>query len=1177
MLKNGNKRVYQGQSGNSPAFDIRQFLSLFDAVMERCPQVEKLKQAIDKRQFPVHLHGLRGGIMPCLTRRLAHQSDSGLFVVVATEEEERKIYDDLRTLECPTIRMPGWGIATLEPLAPNSPIFAQRAQALASIAISQRPIVITTLRTLLSPVPPRAAIDEITITLRIGDDVGGPIELGQKLAQRGYIRTPRISLHDEYAIRGEVLDFFPAGSETAARILFEYDLIEDIRAIDPVSQLSTGSLDQVSIIPRREVIWSERHLDSLARNCRLLDIPNYTALVDHLRDHSNSMDDHFWYPLAFDNLCWFSDWLPEKAMFLFIDNEHISSAAHSIRQEFEMERKNTSGHNNVTKSEGAHKKHDLDTIDWLSISPPPASIRYQYFETLLGGVNRRTHFHTLSGDNESYAIHSKGGRSFFGNIDFFHSEMAELLKKDYQIIIMASSIAQAPRLARLLPEALVIDSAIGNGFALPDQKLCVVTENEIFGRRRAAPVSLEKTRSSPIDSFVELNIGDYVVHINYGIGCYKGIQRMKAGGYERDYIKVEYAGEEHIYLPIEQINLIQRYVGSGSGAPRLDILGGSSWQRRKANAKRHVVDMADRLIRLYSTRKLVNGFSFPEDSEWQNKFEESFPHRETDDQLRAVAEIKMDMAARRPMDRLLCGDVSFGKTEVALRAAFKAIMANKQVAFLAPTTILTEQHYNTIIERMRDFPVVITMLSRFVNRTEQRKAIEGMASGKVNIVVGTHRLLQRDIVFRDLGLIIVDEEQRFGVRHKERLKELKHSVDCLSMTATPIPRTLHMSLLSIRDISLLTTPPHNRKPIHTVVEAFTPERVESAIRAEIDRGGQVFYLHNRIDTLERIVNFLQKLLPDVRFASAHGQMNSSDLEEVMGRFVHGGVEVLVATTIIENGIDIPNVNTIIIERADTYGISQLYQLRGRVGRSDRAAKAYLLYPGRNELSERAMKRLEIISDLTELGSGFKVAMKDLEARGAGNLLGHQQSGDIGAIGFDLYIRMLDEAIRALENDSSMMAADPEIQLELEYNGFIADDYVSDTTEKIDLYRKIATASDENALQSLRDELNDRFGPPPPETENLLQISQVRLLCRQFHIATLVERRGTIEIGFASSANLDTNQLTRMLQLRAARVRPERPNILLLDLDNSSPEHKADTIRNRVSKLFQSINAETSKV
>ncbi|NLC91985.1 MAG: transcription-repair coupling factor, partial [Treponema sp.] len=594
-----------------------------------------------------------------------------------------------------------------------------------------------------------------------------------------------------------------------------------------------------------------------------------------------------------------------------------------------------------------------------------------------------------------------------------------------------------------------------------------------------------------------LNPGDYVVHVNWGIGLFHGIERVKSTGNERDYIKLEYADEEFAFVPIEQVNLVQRYIGNEGEKPRLDRIGSKAWENRKNKVKKIVEDIAQKLIDLYSRRKASVGFAFPKDTEWQAAFEAAFPYDDTADQVVVTEEIKTDMEKPIPMDRLVCGDVGYGKTEMAMRAAFKAVMGGKQVAFLAPTTILAEQHYETCIDRFRNFPVKIARLSRFVLPAEQKKILLKLSMGEIDILVGTHRIIQKDIHFKNLGLMIIDEEQRFGVKDKEKLKEMKNNIDCLTMSATPIPRTLHMSLLKIRDMSLLTTPPKSRQAIETVVDAYSDDRVAKAIRSEMERGGQVFYLHNRVESLLEIRKKIEQIVPESLVDVAHGQMSNSELDDIFHRFKMGGFNVLIATTIIENGIDIPNVNTIIIDRADMYGVSQLYQLRGRVGRSDRQAYAYLLYPGNKSLSEVAMKRLQVISDFTELGSGFKIAMKDMEIRGAGNLLGKDQSGDVYSVGFDLYVKLLNEAVHKLSKDKSYVEAS-EVLMEMEYTGFIPDSYIVNPQIKMEIYKKIASVVTESEFNSVLSELIDRFGPIPDEVSSLLSLAEIRIICRKLN-------------------------------------------------------------------------------
>jgi transcription-repair coupling factor (superfamily II helicase) len=794
------------------------------------------------------------------------------------------------------------------------------------------------------------------------------------------------------------------------------------------------------------------------------------------------------------------------------------------------------------------------------------------FKTLAGRTKRRVSFMSIKGGGEPGAsrleLACDPPRSFFGNINYLKEEFGSLISQGWRIIVAADSEVQAARIRELLDseKGEVIAVPLSAGFSLPDVRLMVVQENEIFGRRKRAPRSLRQVRSSPIDTFVELNSGDHVVHVNYGIGLFKGIERIRALGHERDYIKLEYLGEEVVFVPIEQVNLVQRYIGNEGAPPRLDKLGSKSWENRKGRVKKSVEDIAERLIELYSKRRQAQGFSFPRDTEWQTMFEAAFPFEETEDQLRCVEEIKDDMESPHPMDRLVCGDVGYGKTEVAVRACFKAVMGGKQVAFLAPTTILAEQHYENFRERFSQFPVRLDMLSRFVDRRQAAKTLGAVRSGEIDILVGTHRIIQRDVAFKDLGLLVIDEEQRFGVKDKERLKEMKTNVDCLTLSATPIPRTLHMSLLKIRDMSLLATPPRNRHPIETVIEEWNEERLAAAIRQEAERGGQVFFLHNRVESLNETRLRIERLVPEMLVDTAHGQMDARDLEDVMHRFIHGGFHVLVSTTIIENGIDIPNVNTIIIDRADMYGVSQLYQLRGRVGRSDRVAYAYLFYPQDKALSELAMKRLQVISDFTELGSGFKIAMKDMEIRGAGNLLGREQSGDIYSVGFDLYLRLLDEAIRRLED--AHYEAETETLLELEYSGFIPDGYIDSAQEKMEVYKKIAAVKTKDELERVYAEILDRFGPLPDEAASLLALAEIRIICREIAVASLKERGGVVRVEFGKVSRVKIDRLIRLMQESAGKVKldPKAPNVLTLQTGSIGLKEKSEFIREKLAAL-----------
>ncbi|MCR5400718.1 MAG: transcription-repair coupling factor, partial [Treponema sp.] len=816
---------------------------------------------------------------------------------------------------------------------------------------------------------------------------------------------------------------------------------------------------------------------------------------------------------------------------------------------------------------------------------PPQDISFT-LEEVLEKCSICIKFHTLHNDEsiEAEIIQSESSQNYHGNINYLKDEIKNLQQEGWAIFIFADNENQALRINEIFKEfvqpegsdekslnnlkpLVITGQAISEGFIVPDLKLKVIQENEIFSRKEYIPKTFRKAKSQVIDTFVEMNPGDYVVHVNYGIAIFLGIERVHAMGNERDYIKLEYADKEFLFVPIEQVNLLQRYIGNEGEAPHLDRIGSKAWENRKKKVSKSVEDIALKLIDLYSKRKSQSGFPFPKDTEWQTAFEAAFPYEDTPDQLSVTEEIKRDMEKPVPMDRLLCGDVGYGKTEIAMRAAFKAVMGGKQVAFLAPTTILAEQHYENCLERFKNFPIKIACLSRFVSPSEQKKIIKNLSEGKVDILVGTHRIIQKDIVFKNLGLMIIDEEQRFGVKDKEKLKTMKTNIDSLAMSATPIPRTLHMSLLKIRDISLLTTPPQSRQSIETVIDAYSDDRVTKAIRREVERGGQVFYLHNRVESLNETRLKLERLMPEMSVDVAHGQMTSEELDDIFRRFKLGGFHILVATTIIENGIDIPNVNTIIIDRADMYGVSQLYQLRGRVGRSDRKAYAYLLYPGNKSLSEIAMKRLRVISDFTELGSGFKIAMKDMEIRGAGNLLGRDQSGSVCSVGFDMYMKLLNEAISRL-SASEDFKPESEVLLELEYTGFIPETYVKNPQTKMEIYKKIASIDSYEELDGVYSELSDHFGPVPEEVMSLLALAQIRIICRKLNVSKIKERNGICKVEFLKISSLDVNKVIKLITESAGMVKPDpaNPTILYLNTGKIGLKEKAEFIKDKLEKI-----------
>ena len=1132
------------------------FYSTISSRLKNYRPYKELFAALRRDEYPLHLRGIRGGLLSIVLAKMRERLGRAVLLVLPTEQEAETVAGDLRQFGFNALTLPWWGTVPYHAVSHNSPIFGARMKVLDGILDHSVSIVCASLRSFLAPLPPPAYIRAHYLQLHRAQPYD-PQQLLQLLDARGYLRVKRVSVAGEFAFRGEVCDLFMTGDEYPVRIVFGWNEIEQIRRFDVSSQGSLEDLKEISIRPCREIIWDEEGVEKLKKNLQLL--PELDKHIDEIIDNSilpRQEGHERYFPLVFtrEESASIHDYLGEDSIVLIGDYERCLSAEEGLVREYEAM------YRRIRHSEAVARPQHL----LFSLEEREAACKCLIRLPLLAGTE------TVAGAKPPVTeihLNTDAPRSFFGNINFFKEEMSNLTDAGYEVFLFADSDVQRLRLEQLFKELsiTILADNISAGFSIPALSFMVIHENEVFGRKRRIPQSVRKANSAPIDSFVEMDEGDYVVHVNHGIGRFLTIERISVGENERDYIKIEYANEEYVFVPIEQVNLIQRYIGSHGSNPRMDTIGGTSWARRKSRVAHHVEEIAGQLLALYSKRKKTTGYAFPPDSEWQLEFEASFPFEETEDQIRCINEVKEDMEVAVPMDRLVCGDVGYGKTEIALRAAFKAVSAGRQVALLAPTTILAEQHYETVCKRAENFPITVGMMSRLVNRADQRKILANLAEGGVDLLIGTHRILQKDVIFKNLSLLIIDEEQRFGVKDKERLKELKVSIDCLTLSATPIPRTLHMNLLKIRDMSILKTPPHNRRPIETRVEAFNEELIAAAIRQEIARGGQIFYLHNRVETLENIRIFIQNLVPEVLVEQAHGQMNPLELEKVMRRFINGGFQVLVATTIIENGIDIPNVNTIIIDRADMYGISQLYQLRGRVGRSGQLAYAYLFYPDERALSEMAMKRLQIISDNTELGSGFKIAMKDLEVRGAGNLLGREQSGDIYSIGFDLYLKLLDQAIRRLKDEE----LPSEIHLEMEYSAFIPESYIQDTMAKMDVYKRIASVDTEEALNEVYAEISDRFGPPPDEVASLLSLAEIRVLCRRLDIAMLRERRGRAEVHFGKMSRLNMDRVMELIRTSGGAVKPDpkQPQVLLVDTSMVGLQEKSEYLRDRLSVLL----------
>lgn len=1027
-----------------------------------------------------------------------------LVILLPTEETARELYQDLKENgETSALYFPLSG-KTFYSKEAISPTTYEQVRILSLFCERESGVLVLPLRAFSAPCISRNTLERLSFPLKVGSKFESS-KLSSLLASSGYIRSSSCYEAGTYSMRGEIAEIFPYGEENPIRIYISWDEIEKIAIYESMSQKPIKTLSAYNL----SLLSADKEVETAP----------------------------------------FTSYLSDEDYLILAGRERLEVTWRSLLNEAKS----------LFKAAYAEDAEAL--VPERLLTSPFAYIEGRRATLVVSDVKKEGGFNFDIGP----------ARSYFGNFTFFKEELESLLENKWNVTVVAPSQVQYERLETVLRDfegVKITIAGISRGFSIDSKKLLVILDQEIFGRKRVRTREhIEKLSSAPIDSFVDLKEGDYVVHINYGIGKFVKIERVKTSRSERDYIKILYADEEYIYVPIEQADLVQRYIGTPKANMKLDKVGGSGWSKKKEKALKSAEELASQLVRLYAQRENSFGYPFLPDNDWQVQFEAGFPFDETPDQLKCIEEVKKDMESDKVMDRLICGDVGYGKTEIAFRAVFKAVMSGKQVAFLAPTTILAEQHWRTFKERLGDFPVRSVQLSRIVSSREVKKIILGLADGTIDVVFGTHKILQKSVVFKNLGLLVIDEEQRFGVKDKEKIKQLKQNVDCLTLSATPIPRTLYMSLLKVRDMSLLTTAPHARLPVKTYITDFNMDLVAEAVRKELERGGQVFYLHNKVEDLKEIAYQIHSLLPSAIVESAHGQMDGEELEDIMRRFVYEGVQVLVSTTIIENGIDIPNVNTIIIDHAERFGLSQLYQLRGRVGRSDRQAYCYLLYPDKDALNDDAVKRLKVLSENTALGSGFKVAMKDMEIRGAGNILGREQSGQLEAVGLDLYMKILDEEINRLTQGEKQ--TDREVYLELDYSGFIPDSYISDPSLKLEMYKKLSSIKTDYELEALQDELESRFGPIVEEVESLLSIARLKIICRKLEIYHLSESRGIVQIEFGHLASINPNKLINLLKLSGGKVKMDsrRMNYMRMETDAVSLNDKALFIIEKLKRLL----------
>jgi transcription-repair coupling factor (superfamily II helicase) len=970
-----------------------------------------------------------------------------------------------------------------------------------------------------------------SVELKPGQDIA-PAALGALLIDAGFSREDPADEHGEFAIRGGILDVYPAGEVEPFRLEFIGDTIETLRTYDPGTQRSLKPIDQISIVPLRDVL-------SLQAGERVTAEANVGRAFDAVESHAADVGANH----SEDRSATLFDFLArmKEARLIVSERDEVEAAAGKLLEQVERSYQEALGKRDVGRSRlnpaaGLPSPSEL-FADWedvqgrlaqgtelaqlgvLSPTPPaPASevsIRCQPAVEMRGRVSDWV--------SDIRRLREAGETTLFVAATAGRAERTIELLKEYDVFAAPIDRAEDARYAAVL----VAIGSLSRGFRLPDAGLQIFAEADVFEEERRALERRRPASKAFLSDLRDLKVGDLVVHVDHGIGMFVGLKQIGVGDGTQEFLELRYAGDDKLFVPVERLDLVQKYTGASK--PPIDRLGGTSWERAKTRVKKAMRDMAEELLKLYAARKAVAGHAFSADSHWQEEFEDAFEYELTPDQKSAIADIKRDMESPTPMDRLLCGDVGYGKTEVAMRAAFKTVMDGKQAAFLAPTTVLAFQHQKTLKERFAGFPVRIEMVSRFRSKAEQKEALADLTAGKVDIIVGTHRLLSKDVEFRDLGLLVVDEEQRFGVAHKEKIKQLRRKVDVLTMSATPIPRTLNMSLVGIRDMSIIETPPKDRLSIQTNVVKFDQQVIGRAIRHELERGGQIYFVHNRVESIFSIANLVQRLVPEARIVVGHGQMDEDALERAMLDFVARKYDVLLATTIVENGLDIPNANTIIINRADRYGLSQLYQLRGRVGRSDRPAYAYLMIPPEDNLSPVAKKRLAAIKEFSDLGSGFRVAALDLEIRGAGNLLGGEQSGHIETVGFEMYMKLLEQTVRELKGEE--IEDDQRAAVNLRVDLRIDESYVPDMNQRLMLYRKVAAARREEELDRVLEEAADRYGPLPDSVLNLADYGRIRVMADRLSIESIDREGSRVVLKFRPQARIDPVRLVSLVRRR----------------------------------------------
>lgn len=1160
-----------------------------------------MKQDLDQGKGPVQISGVTDSQKVHVMNELSKDNPWRL-VVTYDDTRAKEIFDDFSYFEPNTWLYPARDLLFYSSDIHGNLLTRQRMQVFKHLLEDEGGVVVTTVDGLMDHLLPLSMIKESCLNIMVGQTLDME-EIKHLLTGMGYERMGQVDGMGQFSVRGGILDVFPLTEEVPVRIELWGDEVDSIRSFDAESQRSIQQMDEVTIYPAAELILTKEHIEEGILRLEADEKKQEKAfrdqkkpeeaqrirravgeLVESLKEGFDvqTLDAYIRY-FCKDTVS-FLDYMKEVGAKVTLVSSGAAGKASEKKQAAGLALILDEPQRMKEKAETVETEfresmsHRLEQgyilpgqADLLFASKTVLAECHTPYSIFMTGLDQRLPGMT---PKAKYSLTGKNLNSYQNSFEILIKDLTKWKKDGYRVVLLSASRTRASRLAGDLREydlrafcpedagcpvapgeIMVTYGKLHKGFEYPLIKFVVITEGDMFGvEKRKKKRKKYNYEGKKISSFSELSVGDYVVHESHGLGIYKGIEKIEQDHVIKDYIKVEYGDGGNLYLPATRLEGIQKYAGADAKVPKLNKLGGTEWTKTKTKVRTAVREIAKELVELYAARQDAEGFQYGPDTVWQKEFEEMFPYDETDDQLTAIDDTKRDMESKKIMDRLICGDVGYGKTEIALRAAFKAVQEEKQVVYLVPTTILAQQIYNTFVQRMKDFPVRVDMMSRFRTPGEMKKTVEGLKKGYVDIIVGTHRVLSKDVQFKNLGLLIVDEEQRFGVTHKEKIKQMKQNVDVLTLTATPIPRTLHMSLIGIRDMSVLEEPPVDRVPIQTYVMEYNDEMIREAIHRELGRGGQVYYVYNRVNNIDEVANHVASLVPDANVAFAHGQMNEHQLEKIMLDFINGDIDVLVSTTIIETGLDIPNANTMIIQDADRLGLSQLYQIRGRIGRSNRTSYAFLMYKRDKMLKEDAEKRLQAIREFTELGSGIKIAMRDLEIRGAGNILGAEQHGHMEAVGYDLYCKMLNEAVIALKGGQEEEETF-ETVVDCDIDAFIPDGYIKNEYLKLDVYKRISAIETDDEYMDMQDELIDRFGDIPKSVDNLLRVAELKAMAHRAYVTEVDINTQEIRIELYPKAKLDVTGIPALIAEYKTALRFAQGEKPVLFYQDKGKKHK----------------------